>query len=84
MVPSDEDSAPPPRAGDHDVVMSMTLEPPPAAGAASVEEVKDMVACHYMDFPGIGTIDLDALSFLTTTGSCWKRQRSKCSPNRRS
>jgi hypothetical protein len=29
-------------------------------GAASVEEVMDMAVCLYVDFPGIGTIDLDA------------------------
>jgi hypothetical protein len=60
MVPSDEDSASPPPAGDRDVVMSTTPEPSPSAGAASVEAVMDLAACRYVDFPGIGTIDLNA------------------------
>jgi hypothetical protein len=33
MVPSDEDSAPPPSAGDRDVVMSSTSDPSPAERA---------------------------------------------------
>jgi hypothetical protein len=40
--------------------MSTAPEPSPAAGAVSVEDVMDLAACRYMDFPGIGTIDLDA------------------------
>jgi hypothetical protein len=64
MVPSNEDSAPPPLVGDRDVVMSMELEPSPAVGVASVEEVMDMEACRYMDFPGIGAINLDAPELL--------------------
>jgi hypothetical protein len=28
-------------------------------GAASVEDVVDLAACRYLDFPDIGTIDLD-------------------------
>jgi hypothetical protein len=32
----------------------------PAAGAASVEDVIDLAACRYEDFPSIGTVDLDA------------------------
>jgi hypothetical protein len=60
MVPSDEDSVPPPLAGNHDIVMSTAPKPSPAAGAASVEDVMDLEACRYEDFPGIGTIDLDA------------------------
>jgi hypothetical protein len=40
--------------------MSTAPEPSPAAGAASVEDVMDLVACRYVDFPSIGTIDLDA------------------------
>jgi hypothetical protein len=38
----------------------MAPEPSPAAGAASVEDVMDLAACRYMDFPGIETINLDA------------------------
>jgi hypothetical protein len=38
MVPLDEDSAPPPPAGDRDVVMSTASEPSPVTGAASVED----------------------------------------------
>jgi hypothetical protein len=60
MVPSDEDSAPPPLAGDRDVVMSTVLKPSPATGVASVEEVMDLATHRYVDFPGIGTVDLDA------------------------
>jgi hypothetical protein len=59
-VPSDEDLTPPPPVGDRDVVMSMASETSLAAGAASVEDVMDLVACWYLDFPGIGTIDLEA------------------------
>jgi hypothetical protein len=60
MVPLEEDSAPPPPAGDRDVVMSAAPEASPAVGVASAEDVMDMVACRYVNFPGIGTIDLDA------------------------
>jgi hypothetical protein len=69
MVPSDEDSALPPSAGDRDVMMSTVPEPSLAAGApepslvagaASVKDVMDLVACWYVYFPSIGTIDLDA------------------------
>jgi hypothetical protein len=42
----------------------MELEPSPAVGVASVEEVMDMEACRYMDFPGIGAINLDAPELL--------------------
>jgi hypothetical protein len=37
----------------------MVPEPSPAAGAVSVEDVVDLTSCQYVDFPGIGTIDLD-------------------------
>jgi hypothetical protein len=40
---------------------STAPEPSPAAGAVSVKDVMDLVACQYVDFPGIRTIDLDAL-----------------------
>jgi hypothetical protein len=49
--------------GDRDVVISTTQEPSPAAGvsgATSVEDVMDLAVCRYVDFPGIGTINLDA------------------------
>jgi hypothetical protein len=59
MVPADDDSALPLPAGDRDVVTSTVPEPSPAAGVASVEDVMDLAACQYVDFPGIGTIDLD-------------------------
>jgi hypothetical protein len=59
MVPSDEDSMPPPPAGDRDVVMSTVPEPSPAAGAMSVEDVMDHVACRFVDFPSIVTVNLD-------------------------
>jgi hypothetical protein len=38
----------------------MVLEPSPAAGATSVEGAVDFASCQYVDFPGIGAIDLDA------------------------
>jgi hypothetical protein len=60
MVPSNEDSALPPPASDHDVVISTVPEPSPVAGATSAEDVMDLVVFQYVDFPGIGTIDLDA------------------------
>jgi hypothetical protein len=60
MVLMDDDSAQPLPAGDRDVVMSMVSEPSSAVGAASVEDVTDLAACRYVDFPSIGTIDLDA------------------------
>jgi hypothetical protein len=69
MMPSDEDSVPPPSVGNRDVVMSAAPEASPVVGTASVEEVMDMTACRYVDFPGIGTIDLDTLSFQETTES---------------
>jgi hypothetical protein len=65
MVPSDEDSALPPPAGDRDVVMSMVPEPSPVAAAASVEDVMDLAACWFVDFPGIWTVDLDAPDLLS-------------------
>jgi hypothetical protein len=40
--------------------MSTASEPSSAVGVASVEDVMDLAACQYVDFPGIGTIDLDA------------------------
>jgi hypothetical protein len=60
LVLSDEDSALPPPAEGRDVVMSTASEPSSAVGVASVEDVMDLAACQYVDFPGIGTIDLDA------------------------
>jgi hypothetical protein len=44
--------------------MSTALEPFPVVGTTSVEEVMDMAACRYVDFPSIGTIDLDAPELL--------------------
>jgi hypothetical protein len=38
----------------------MELEPSMAAGAATVEGAADLSSCQYVDFPGIGNIDLDA------------------------
>jgi hypothetical protein len=69
MVPLDEDLAPPPSAGDRDVVKSSVPKPSPAVGApepssatgaASVEEVMDQAVCRYVDFPSIGVVDFDA------------------------
>jgi hypothetical protein len=39
----------------------MVPEPSPAVGIASVEDAAALAACRYVDFPGIGTINLDAL-----------------------
>jgi hypothetical protein len=60
MVLVDDDSVSPPPAGDRDVITSTVLAPSPAAGAASAEDVTDLAACRYVDFPSIGTIELDA------------------------
>jgi hypothetical protein len=74
MVPSDKDSMPPPSVGDLDVVMSSAPEPSPtmgapepssAAGAASVGEAMGLAVCLYVDFPGIGIIDLGAPELLS-------------------
>jgi hypothetical protein len=59
MVPADDDSVLPPLAGDRDVVTSTVPKCLLATGAVSVEDAMDLVACRYVDFPGIGTIDLD-------------------------
>jgi hypothetical protein len=67
MVPVDHDSTPPLPAGDHEIVASTALEPSPAAGAVSVEDAAALAACRYVDFPGIGTIDLDAPNSRATT-----------------
>jgi hypothetical protein len=60
MVPTDDGPAPPRLVGEHDVATSMAHEPSTAAGAASVEGAADLSSSRYVDFPGIGTIDLDA------------------------
>jgi hypothetical protein len=60
MVLADDGSVPPPLVGDRDVVTSTVPEPSPAAGATSVEDVMDLAACRYVDFPSIGTINLNA------------------------
>jgi hypothetical protein len=73
MVPTDDDSSPPPPAGDHEVAASTVPEPSPVAGATSVEDAVDLAACRHVDFPGIGTIDLDATEL-----------PSKCSSSHRS
>jgi hypothetical protein len=83
----DEDSAPPPPVGDHDVEITSASVPAPAAevvdpspaaevpepspaaevaetssaaGAVTVEEVMEMVTSRYIDFPGVGIVDLEA------------------------
>jgi hypothetical protein len=112
MVPSDEDSAPPPPVGDRDVAMTLASEPSPAAGvsepspaagapepssavgAASIEEVMDLATCRYVDFLGIGIVDLDTSELPSNDRkmlevACdaprvvtWRQ--SGCSPSRRS
>jgi hypothetical protein len=39
--------------------MSTAPEPSPVVGVASVEDAIDLVTRWYVDFPGIGTVDLD-------------------------
>jgi hypothetical protein len=39
--------------------MSTAPEPSPVVGVASVEDAMDLVTRWYVDFPGIGTVDLD-------------------------
>jgi hypothetical protein len=36
-----------------------------AAGVASVEGAANLLSCRYVDFPSIGTIDLDAAELLS-------------------
>jgi hypothetical protein len=106
VVVLDKDSAPPPTAGDRDVVMTSMTEPTPAArapkpspaaevlepspvageaktssvvGAVTVEEVMELETSWYIDFPGVGIVDLDAPS---SRARCWKWRRSGCSPSR--
>jgi hypothetical protein len=61
MVPADGGSAPLPPEGEHDTATSMAPEFSTAAGVASIEGTTDLSSSRYMDFPGIGTIDLDAV-----------------------
>jgi hypothetical protein len=60
MVPADDDTAPLPPAGDHEVATSTAPEPSPTASVASIEDAADLAACRYVDFSSIRTIDLDA------------------------
>jgi hypothetical protein len=60
MEPADDGSVPPPSAGEHDTATSVAPESSTAAGAASVKGATDLSSSQYVDFPGIGTIDLDA------------------------
>jgi hypothetical protein len=67
MVLADDDFAPPPPAGDHKVVASTAPEPSSSVGAVSVESAADLASCRYVDFPGIGTIDLNAPELLSNS-----------------
>jgi hypothetical protein len=78
MVPSEEDWAPPPPSGDHEVAMSSASEPSPAAevpepspamgaaepssaaGTVTIKEVIELATLQYIDYPGIGIVNLDA------------------------
>jgi hypothetical protein len=59
MVPTDDDLAPPLSAGEHDVATSTAHVPSPAAGDESVKGAADLSLSRYVDFPDIGTIDLN-------------------------
>jgi hypothetical protein len=61
MMPVDDGSAPPPLAGECDVAMSVAPESSTAVTAASIEGAADTSTSRYLDFPGIGIIDLDAI-----------------------
>jgi hypothetical protein len=64
--------------------MSTVPEPSPAAGAASVEDVMDLAACQYVDFPGIGTIDLDAPELPSNNQEILEVAADACSSSRQS
>jgi hypothetical protein len=62
------DPSPVVEVSEHSLAVEM-LEPPPAAGAVgsssainavTVEEVMGLATCRYIDFPGVGVIDLEA------------------------
>jgi hypothetical protein len=60
MVPAGGGSVPPPPTREHDIAMLAALESSAAAIAASVEGAAGTSSSRYVDFPGIGIIDLDA------------------------
>jgi hypothetical protein len=62
------DPSPAVEVPEHSLAVEM-LEPPPAAGAVgsssvvdavTVEEVMGLATCRYIDFTGVGVIDLEA------------------------
>jgi hypothetical protein len=59
MVPADDGLVPSLPAREHDAATSTAPESSIAEGAASVEGATDLSSSRYVDFPGIGTIDLD-------------------------
>jgi hypothetical protein len=60
MVLVDDGSAPPPPAREHDVSTSIASEPSAAMAGTWIEGTVDASSSWYVDFPGIGIIDLDA------------------------
>jgi hypothetical protein len=55
------------------------LDPFPVAGAVTVEEVMELATSQYIDFPGVGVIDVDAPSSRTRW---WTWRRSGCARSR--
>jgi hypothetical protein len=61
MMPVDDGSAPPSLAGECDVAMSVAPESSAVVTATSIEGAANTSMSRYLDFPGIGIIDLDAI-----------------------
>jgi hypothetical protein len=59
MVPVDDGSAPPPLARERDVATSVAPESSAAVTTALIEIAADTSTSRYLDFLGIGIIDLD-------------------------
>jgi hypothetical protein len=52
-----------------------------ARGALTAEEVMELATCWYIDFPGVGVIDIETPSFRRR---CTRWRQSGCSTSRRS
>jgi hypothetical protein len=61
MVPADDGSAPPPPARERDAATSVAPESSAAVTTSSIKDVADTSSSRYLDFPGIGIIDLDTI-----------------------